>query len=335
MQSWQTYLLLFFICFIFVNVGLIIAYFYFLPNLLVKKIRHFVENTDESSLPKNYSDYENKVIIKKDCTYPSAFPLNQYDMYLPKDTTEPCPILVWVHGGFYLSGNKEQVQNLSTYIASNGVVVIAMNYAVAPENKYPSALTQINEITKHINQLDNNQIDLTKFYYGGDSAGGQLSAQFVALTCNPQLSKAMNIKPEIDFSQIKGGIFVCAPLGIGSLNNTDRKMQFLFSIFKRTYFGKLSRKKYKILNQVNISNHINNNFPPIFLTDGNNFSFEQQNRDFGMQLKNQNIKVKEVYFDSNYKKVNHEYIFKLADKEAIEGAEALIDFINETKNAHR
>ena len=41
--------------------------------------------------------------------------------------------------------------------------------------------------------------------------------------------------------------------------------------------------------------------------------------------------VEELYFDSQQKKVNHEYIFQLADEEALQGANAILKFIEKTK----
>ena len=287
METWQ--IILFVLIGIVFVLGCIVAVLFYVvvPKKLIIKIRGNPQDDDNITFPANYNEYENKVSVTKNHPYSSTYHNNKYDIYKPKNILNKCPIVIWVHGGFYFAGRKEGVRNLATFLAAHGVAVIAIDYALAPENKYPTAIYQLNEFTEYILQNQDPDLDFNKIYYAGDSAGGQIAAQYVAIVNNPQLSNVMAIKPAITSPKIKGGIFVCAPLDLGMLRKKSKKMAILLKMFARQYFGKQARKKDKIYEEVKVSNHINANYPPTFLTDGNHYSFEDHCKSFGQELRSQ------------------------------------------------
>ena len=50
------------------------------------------------------------------------------------------PCIVWVHGGAYAGGDKEDVTAYAKHLASFGYIVISMNYSLAPKAQYPTPL---------------------------------------------------------------------------------------------------------------------------------------------------------------------------------------------------
>lgn len=61
-------------------------------------------------------------------------------VYRP-DLTEPRPILLWLHGGGFVAGTLDDVDVTCTRIASKaGVVLVSLDYRLAPEHPYPAAL---------------------------------------------------------------------------------------------------------------------------------------------------------------------------------------------------
>ncbi|WP_313628886.1 hypothetical protein [Enterococcus italicus] len=50
----------------------------------------------------NQSEYQrkqSKVTATFDLTYPSNNKSNQFDLYVPNNTTEKLPVVIWLHGG--------------------------------------------------------------------------------------------------------------------------------------------------------------------------------------------------------------------------------------------
>jgi acetyl esterase len=68
--------------------------------------------------------------------------LQRLDLYLPaNDVARPqggWPVLVSVHGGGFIRGDKQQRANFGWHFAQQGVAVVVPNYRLAPLSRWPS-----------------------------------------------------------------------------------------------------------------------------------------------------------------------------------------------------
>lgn len=93
-------------------------------------------------------------------------------------------------------------------IVEQGYVVVNVNYALAPNYKYPTPLIQFDDAIQFIkHNKDRFPIDLDQVVIGGDSAGAQLTSQYVAMQTNSSLRSEMGFEQRFTPSQIKGAIF--------------------------------------------------------------------------------------------------------------------------------
>jgi acetyl esterase len=115
------------------------------------------------------------------------------------------PCLVFFHGGGWVIGNLETHDVVCRKLAHEGeLVVISVDYRLAPEHKFPTAVEDAIAATKwvadHATQLG---IDPSRLMVGGDSAGGNLAA-VVALAAHdgdgPKLAGQVLIYPATDFA---------------------------------------------------------------------------------------------------------------------------------------
>lgn len=115
------------------------------------------------------------------------------------------PALVFFHGGGWVIGDLETHDVVCRGIAHDGeLLVISVDYRLAPEHKFPAAVDDAIAATRWI--ADNAKklgIDPEQLSVGGDSAGGNLSA-VVALHARdhggPLLAGQVLIYPATDFS---------------------------------------------------------------------------------------------------------------------------------------
>jgi acetyl esterase/lipase len=99
-------------------------------------------------------------------------------VYEPAERTRPSGALVWIHGGGLILGTPEQGNALcSRFAAELGIVVVSVDYRLAPEHPFPAGLddcaTALNWTHEQTERLG---IDTARVAVGGDSAGGGLAA---------------------------------------------------------------------------------------------------------------------------------------------------------------
>jgi acetyl esterase/lipase len=111
------------------------------------------------------------------------------DLYLPQGKSEPRPVLIFIHGGNWVSGDSRHdtpfgdFPGLLASIAARGYVVASVNYRLAGEARFPAAVLDVKTAIRflRIHATDYN-LDSTRFAVWGVSAGGHL-ASMVAVSC--------------------------------------------------------------------------------------------------------------------------------------------------------
>jgi len=96
-----------------------------------------------------------------------------------KDTFEAeiTPLIIFFHGGGFVMGDLESHDLLCRHLCKQTKsTLIAIDYRLAPENKFPSALEDALDSVKYIfNNSQNLSFDDKKVILCGDSAGGNLA----------------------------------------------------------------------------------------------------------------------------------------------------------------
>ncbi len=120
-------------------------------------------------------------------------------IYTPFDEAEP-PVLVYFHGGRFISGDLETHDPLCRGLAAeSGCRVVAVDYRLAPEHPFPAAVEDALSVVRFaIANHDHVAV-------GGDSAGANLAA-VAALEMRAQLAGQLLIYPMID--AVCGTLFV-------------------------------------------------------------------------------------------------------------------------------
>jgi len=67
---------------------------------------------------------------------------NRLDVYAP-DGAANLPVLLFVHGGGFVRGDKAGAANVARWFARHGVIGVPINYRFAPDNQWPSGAQDI------------------------------------------------------------------------------------------------------------------------------------------------------------------------------------------------
>ncbi|NSW53636.1 MAG: alpha/beta hydrolase [Anaerolineae bacterium] len=92
----------------------------------------------------------------------------------------PFPVLVYFHGGGWVLGNLNTADNVARSLCNYGkMVVISVDYRLAPEHPFPAALEDCYTVTQWAADSANTaefRGNPHQIVVGGDSAGGNLAA---------------------------------------------------------------------------------------------------------------------------------------------------------------
>jgi acetyl esterase len=119
----------------------------------------------------------------------------------PSDDT--LPALVFFHGGGWVIGDLNTHDSLCRHLANAArCIVVAVDYRLAPEHKFPAAVEDCFAATSWIAQeAATLGIDLERLAVGGDSAGGNLAAVVSLIARDrgePKLCRQVLLYPTAD-----------------------------------------------------------------------------------------------------------------------------------------
>jgi acetyl esterase/lipase len=97
------------------------------------------------------------------------------DLYLPENSDKPMPLIVWVHGGGWAAGSKEQVGAVRQL--QRGYAVASIGYRLSGEAIFPAQIEDCKAAVRWLRaHAKDFQLDAEHCGAWGSSAGGHLVA---------------------------------------------------------------------------------------------------------------------------------------------------------------
>lgn len=105
-----------------------------------------------------------------------------FDLYRPINANH-CPVVVFVHGGGFIRGDKSHRRNLGYFLARQGYVVALPNYRLAPDAQWPSGPEDVTAVWRALRQQAQTLGgDPDRIVLAGESAGAAHVAAAVLRT---------------------------------------------------------------------------------------------------------------------------------------------------------
>ena len=103
------------------------------------------------------------------------------DIYIPPNATGKSPLLVFIHGGGWISNDKYAdmgyMPNTISAILNNGIAIASIDYRFAMDAVFPEIIRDCNQAVSFLyDNADTYNLDNTKIALMGFSAGGHLAA---------------------------------------------------------------------------------------------------------------------------------------------------------------
>ena len=97
------------------------------------------------------------------------------NLYVPADTGENLPLIVWVHGGAWLGGNKTHYRPME-YLSA-GYAGASINYRLSQHAIFPAQIEDVKAAVRWLRaNAETYRLDPNRFAAWGSSAGGHLVA---------------------------------------------------------------------------------------------------------------------------------------------------------------
>ncbi len=222
-----------------------------------------------------------EIVRYDDIRYGEDEKWNLLDVYHSKGVNTPQPTIVSIHGGAWVYGDKERYQYYCMDLALRGFTVVNFTYRLAPEFKFPSPIVDTNNVFNWIAEnAEKYNIDKEKVFVVGDSAGGQLGSQYLALFTSQEFQKLFDFSVPTDKVKILG-----AALNCGVYYFRDRVLNQSSGITE-AYIDKNDEKQ---MEQINTLKYITDKFPPTFVMDASNDPLKEQGQGFSDLLKSKNL----------------------------------------------
>ncbi len=206
----------------------------------------------------DYVERADDILYGEDSTW------QKLDLYRPKErTTEKLPVIVSIHGGGWVYGDKERYQYYCMSLVKHGFAVVNFTYRLAPEFLFPAALEDTNLVAEWImKHAEEYQLDTDHIFGVGDSAGAHMLGLYASICTNPEYAK------QYDFQVPEGFAWKAVALNCGAYQITisGDAQDFTGQLMSELLPEKGSAEELK---KINVIDHVSETFPPVFLMTSN------------------------------------------------------------------
>jgi acetyl esterase/lipase len=98
------------------------------------------------------------------------------DLYRPKNLEMPLPAIVYIHGGGWAGGKRQDMALFAKAAATQGYLTVTISYRLAPKNRFPAQIEDCKCAVRYLRaHADELKLDPQRIGAIGASAGAHLS----------------------------------------------------------------------------------------------------------------------------------------------------------------
>jgi acetyl esterase len=294
------------------------------PVPTARFIRTLFARTGAAQAAKLASRAPTEVDARLDHRY-GAHPDERFDVFAPTGVAERRPTVVWVHGGGFVGGTKDELADYFRLLASRGFTVVAIRYTLAPEATFPTPVRQTLAALRHLAAHANNlRVDAQNIVLAGDSAGSHIAAQ-AAMVCTDATAAIRLGLEAVPAIRLAGVILCCGVYDVRRLVPDSSTGKLFVDAAMWSYSGsRRYRDDDAFLSAMSVPDHVSASFPPAFVTVGNVDPLRSQSEQLIRRLEEVGVHVERLLYPADHAPaLSHEYQFDLE----LEDARAALDDI--------
>ena len=205
------------------------------------------------------------IVRYDDLSYGDYGNWNLLDVYRPKDKEGvKLPVIVSVHGGSWVYGDKEVYQYYCMSLAVRGFAVVNFTYRLAPEYKFPASVEDTDNVLRWIYEnADTYGLDTENVFAVGDSAGAHILGIYSNFLTNKDYAKKLMeyglIKEPQDKISFRAIALNCGKYSMDEVDEANPDAKPILDDFLRNGGDE------KEIDLVNVLKYITDGFPPSYI----------------------------------------------------------------------
>ena len=125
---------------------------------------------------------------------------NLLDVYRPREAQGKLPVIIDVHGGGWVYGDKYVYQYYCMSLAQRGFALVNFSYRLAPEHVFPASMQDLDSVVRFVlSSADRYGFDLSNVFLVGDSAGAHMAAMYCNMCTDRRYASLLGIVPPEGF----------------------------------------------------------------------------------------------------------------------------------------
>ncbi len=249
-----------------------------------------------------------EVIRYDDIVYGEDPKWQSLDVYRPRGEDGYLPVIVSVHGGGWVYGDKERYQYYCLDLAKRGFAVVNFSYGLAPKFRYPGQLKDTNDVFQWVmDHKEEYRFDTDHIFAVGDSAGGHLLALYGAFLNNEEVASGYPFrKPE--GLKLKAVALNC---GVYEISYEEKG---LTRMLMKDLLGRISAEK---LYRISPIHFVNEDFPPCIVMTAEGDFLKDQAMPMVNELKRKGVDVRYMYYGDENNVLGHVFHLRIREEDAI------------------
>ncbi len=230
-----------------------------------------------------------------------------------KQTDTTSPVVIYVHGGSFVAGDKSLCSAVCRKIASYGYLVFNINYRLAPKYTYGDQVQDIAQAAHWIyQQADRYKGQNERLFLMGDTTGANLISTYSTALAHPYLRSALGLKTLVPTKTLKGLLLL---YGVYDLDHGIFAHLPLMRYWHAMLFGQSHDDLYEEwIPLASPIRYLHYQLPPIFIAAGEADPLFSQSTLLANRLKDMEHPYATAFFDREQHPHSQHVLFNLQFK---------------------
>ncbi|MEG1791112.1 MAG: alpha/beta hydrolase fold domain-containing protein [Clostridia bacterium] len=277
------------------------------------------------------------ITMQRNIPYSSNSKYQVTDLIFPSKSNGKMPLLLYIHGGGWISGLKDMRHTYCFNYAKAGYFVANIDYEYSPYVQYPTPIQQcLNAVDYLFDNAEKYNIDTSRIILGGESAGGYFVCMLAAIAKDKSLLDRIGLSlkhTEFDVvaNIVISGAFDIIELATSKFLNMDVMLEAFTNLTNEQILSSDNADKVYEMSPVS---HVQANYPPTMIVYATHDPLRIESFDLHKKLNEFNV-PNMLYKCDGILLGNHAWAIATVVKKAKLCVQATINFVNTYVNSNR